>query len=184
MIESERGFSALGLELQNETAKGLRNVCEIAAASPRVENLTFGPADMSASLAFPTVTVGAYLPGYEGLDHFHYVLSQINVAAKSAGVQAIDGPYLQIRDLEGLRKSALRARALGFDGKWALHPEQVAVIQEVFTPSEAEIAHARALLEYYEDATQNRRNGAVMFGKEMIDEASRKQAEMILARQK
>jgi citrate lyase subunit beta/citryl-CoA lyase len=111
------------------------------------------------------------------------VLSQINVAAKSAGVQAIDGPYLQIRDLEGLRKAALRARALGFDGKWALHPEQVSVIQEVFTPSEGELAHAKALLAHYQQATQEARKGAVMFGKEMIDEASRKQAERIVKRE-
>ena len=108
LLEAERGFAPLALELQIETARGLQKVFEIAAASSRIENLTFGPADMGASLGLPTVTAGAPLPGYEGLDHFHYVLSQINVAAKSQGIQAIDGPYLQIRDLVGLRQAALR----------------------------------------------------------------------------
>jgi citrate lyase subunit beta / citryl-CoA lyase len=184
LIEAEKGIAPLALELQIETAKGLRHVFEIVSASPRIENLTFGPADMGASLGLPTVTAGAPLPGYEGLDHFHYVFLQLNVAAKSQGVQAIDGPYLQIRDLVGLRQAALRARALGFDGKWALHPDQVAVIQEVFTPTEEEVSHAKELLSHYQKAQKEQHRGAVMFGREMIDEASRKQAERIIARQK
>ena len=184
LIEAERGFAPLALELQIETARGLRNIHEIVSASPRIVNLTFGPADMGASLGLPTVTAGAPLPGYEGLDHFHYVFSQINIAAKAQGLQAIDGPYLQIRDLVGLRQAALRARALGFDGKWALHPDQVAVIQEVFTPNAEEVSHAKELLAYYQQAQKEQRKGAVMFGNEMIDEASRRQAEMIVLRSK
>lgn len=184
LIETERGFAPLALELQIETARGLRNVFDIASSSKRIDNLTFGPADMGASLGLPTVTAGQQLPGYEGLDHYHAVLTQINIAAKAEGIQAIDGPYLQIKDLEGLRRSAMRARALGFDGKWALHPDQIAIIQEVFTPSEEEVAHARALLEHYEEATTTQKRGAIMFGKEMIDEASRKQALSIVARSK
>jgi citrate lyase subunit beta / citryl-CoA lyase len=173
----------LCLELQIETARGLATVQHIASTGAgRVECLTFGPADMAASLGLPTVSVGEPLPGYEGLDHFHSALSQINTAAKANGLQAIDGPYLRIKDLDGLRASARRARALGFDGKWALHPDQISVIQEVFTPSEAEQQKARELLARYEAATQRERRGAVMFGDEMIDEASRKQALSVLAR--
>lgn len=183
MIEREHSPShRLGIEAQIETARGLARVHEIAAASARLENLTFGPADMAASLGLPTVSVGAPLPGYEGMDHFHAVLSRINAAAKAEGLQAIDGPYLMIKDLEGLRTAARRARALGFDGKWALHPDQIPVIQEVFTPSREECEKAEALLARYQAALGGEGRGAVMFGAEMIDEASRKQAEGIVAK--
>jgi citrate lyase subunit beta/citryl-CoA lyase len=182
MIEAEKALPhKIGLEVQIETALGLENVSRIAAASPRVENLTFGPADMSASLGLPTVSVGQPLPGYAG-DHFHYVMARLNAAAKARGLQAIDGPYLQIRDLEGLRAAARRARALGYDGKWALHPEQIEVINEAFTPTQAEYDKAEALLARYREATSSERRGAVMFGDEMIDEASKKMAEQVAAR--
>src|SRR5439155_12175111 len=102
----------IGLEIQIETATGLTNIDGIATASDRAETLIFGPADMSASLGLPTVTAGLPMPGYPG-DHWHYVLSRILVAARNAGLQAIDGPYLVIKDLEGFREMALRARALG-----------------------------------------------------------------------
>lgn len=122
------------------------------------------------------------MPGYESLDHFHDVLSHINIAARARGLQSIDGPYLLIRDLDGFRTGARRARALGFDGKWALHPDQVQVLNEVFTPSQEEFDKAEALLEHYRHASEIERRGAVMFGSEMIDEASRKMAEVLAAR--
>jgi citrate lyase subunit beta/citryl-CoA lyase len=121
------------------------------------------------------------MPGYPG-DHWHHVLSTILVAARHAGVQAIDGPYLMIKDLDGFREMAERARALGFDGKWALHPGQVDVLNQVFTPSQEEFDKAEAILEAYRHATEVERRGAVMFGNEMIDEASRKMAEQLGAR--
>ncbi len=171
----------LGLEVQIETATGLTNIDAIAQASDRAETLIFGPADMSASLGLPTVTAGLPMPGYPG-DHWHFVLSRILVAARNAGLQAIDGPYLVIRDLDGFREMALRARALGYDGKWALHPGQIDVLNEVFTPTQEEFDKAEAMLEAYRHATEVERTGAVMFGTEMIDEASRKMAEQLAMR--
>jgi len=165
----------IGLEIQIETATGLKNIHEIAHASDRAETLIFGPADMSASLGLPTVTAGLPMPGYPG-DHWHWVLETILVAARDANLQVIDGPYLLIKDLDGFRDMALRARALGYDGKWALHPGQVDVLNEVFTPTQEEYDKAEALLEAYREATEVDRRGAVMFGTEMIDEASRKMA--------
>ena len=176
MIETNVGLEKrIGIEAQIETATGLKNVFEIAHASDRMETLIFGPADMSASLGLPTVTAGLPMPGYPG-DHWHWVLETILVAARDAGVQAIDGPYLLIKDLDGFRDMAMRARALGYDGKWALHPGQIDVLNEVFTPTQDEYDKAEALLEAYKHATEVDRRGAVMFGNEMIDEASRKMA--------
>ena len=182
MVEENLSLeNRIGLEVQIETATGIRNVHDIAAASDRTETLIFGPADMSASLGLPTVTAGLPMPGYPG-DHWHHALSTILVAARHAGVQAIDGPYLMIKDLDGFRDMAHRARALGYDGKWALHPAQVDVLNEVFTPSQEEFDKAEAMLEAYRHATEVERRGAVMFGNEMIDEASRKMAEQLGAR--
>jgi citrate lyase subunit beta/citryl-CoA lyase len=176
MVETNMGLDKrVGLEVQIETATGLKNIHEIAHASDRMETLIFGPADMSASLGLPTVTAGLPMPGYPG-DHFHWVLETILVAARDAGLQAIDGPYLLIKDLDGFREMSMRARALGYDGKWALHPGQIDVLNEVFTPTQEEYDKAEALLEAYKHATEVDRTGAVMFGNEMIDEASRKMA--------
>jgi citrate lyase subunit beta / citryl-CoA lyase len=182
MVEETTGLDKrIGLEVQIETATGLRNIHEIAAASDRSETLIFGPADMSASLGLPTVTAGLPMPGYPG-DHWHHVLSTILIAARHAGLQAIDGPYLVIKDLDGFREMSERARALGYDGKWALHPGQIDVLNEVFTPSQEEFDKAEAMLTAYRHATDVERLGAVMFGNEMIDEASRKMAEQLATR--
>ncbi len=182
MIEDTTGLeNRIGVEIQIETATGITNIDDIASASDRAETLIFGPADMSASLGLPTVTAGLPMPGYPG-DHWHFILSRILVAARNAGLQAIDGPYLVIKDLEGFREMALRARALGYDGKWALHPAQIDVLNEVFTPSQEEFDKAEAILEAYRHATDVQLTGAVMFGTEMIDEASRKMAEQLAMR--
>jgi citrate lyase subunit beta/citryl-CoA lyase len=182
MIEENNGLETpLGLEVQIETATGLKNVYDIAHASDRMETLIFGPADMSASLGLPTVTAGLPMPGYPG-DHWHWVLETILVAARDAGLQAIDGPFLLIKDLDEFRNAATRAKALGYDGKWALHPGQIDVLNDVFTPTQEEFDKARAMLEAYEHATGVELRGAVMFGNEMIDEASRKMAEQFAAR--
>jgi citrate lyase subunit beta/citryl-CoA lyase len=182
MIETAANLDRqIAIEAQIETATGLVNVDEIARASSRLETLVFGPADMSASLGIPTVTAGLPVPGYPG-DHWHYVLMKILVAARAAGLQAIDGPYLAIRDLDGLRDMATRARALGYDGKWAVHPSQLGVLNEVFSPTQEEYDKAEAILSAYARATETEARGAVMFGDEMIDEASRKMAQRIAER--
>jgi citrate lyase subunit beta/citryl-CoA lyase len=183
MIEENNGIEhRIGLEVQIETALGLQNISAIADASDRIEDLILGPADMSASLGLPTVTAGEPIPGYENLDHWHYVLMHINIAARARNLQVIDGPYLLIRDLDGFRAASMRARALGYDGKWALHPSQVDILNEVFAPTQDEFDKAEAMLEHYKHVSEVERKGAVMFGNEMIDEASRKMAEQVAAR--
>jgi citrate lyase subunit beta/citryl-CoA lyase len=167
--------SAVGIEAQIETARGLINVEEICAASPRMETIVFGPADFAASTEMPVLTGGVQIAEYPG-DHFHYVFSKILMAGRANGLQVIDGPFLKIRELDALREYANRTRILGYDGKWALHPDQVAVINEVFTPTQEQFDRAHDILEAYEQATEGERRGAVMFGDEMIDEASRKMA--------
>src|SRR5205823_6528709 len=182
MIEDTIGLDRrIGLEVQIETATGLTNIDAIAGASDRAETLIFGPADMSASLGLPALTAGLAMPNYPG-DHWHHVLSTILIAARNAGLQAIDGPYLVIKDLDGFREMAMRARALGYDGKWALHPGQIDVLNEVFAPTQEEFDKAEAIIEVYAQATDVERTGAVMFGTEMIDEASRKMAEQVATR--
>jgi citrate lyase subunit beta/citryl-CoA lyase len=171
----------IGIEAQIESARGLLNVEEICAASPRLETIIFGPADFSASTEMPVLAGGIQIPEYPG-DHFHYVFSKILMAGRANGLQVIDGPYLKVRDSEGLRDFALRTRILGYDGKWALTPDQVVVVNEMYSPTQEQFDRAYDILEAYRRATEDDRQGAVMFGDEMIDEASRKMAEKFVMR--
>jgi len=171
----------IGLEIQIESPRGLLEIEHIATASDRVECLIFGPGDFAASTGIPELSVGAIDDLYPG-DRWHYVLSRIVITARAFGLQAIDGPYAQIRDLEGFRIVAQQARQLGFDGKWVLHPDQIDVCNDVFSPSQAQFERAERILDAYSTATESDRFGAVMFEGEMIDEASRKMAEQIAAR--
>jgi citrate lyase subunit beta/citryl-CoA lyase len=171
----------IGIEAQIETARGLINVEEICAASPRIETIIFGPADFAASMEMPVLTGGVPIDEYPG-DHFHYVFNKILMAGRANGLQVIDGPFLHIRDTEGLRNYSMRARTLGFDGKWALHPDQVTVLNEVFSPTQEQFDKAWDILDAYEAATEVEGKGAVMFGNEMIDEASRKMALKFISR--
>jgi citrate lyase subunit beta / citryl-CoA lyase len=182
MIEDSRGFEhRVGIEAQIENGPGLTLIDEIAFSSDRLETLIFGPGDMAAALGMPSLTVGEVVEDYPG-DHWHWVLMRILVAARSAGLQAIDGPYAKIRDLDGYREVARRARILGYDGKWVLHPGQIDVANEVFSPTQEEYERAENILEAYRKATEVERLGAAMFGDEMIDEASRKMAEVTALR--
>lgn len=165
----------IGIEAQIENGPGLKNIHDIAAASDRLETLIFGPGDMAAAMGMPHLTVGGIQEGYPG-DHWHWILMEILAAARAANLQAIDGPYAKIRDPEGYRVVAERSRMLGFDGKWVLHPDQIAIANEIYTPDQEHYDRAEAILEAYEHATGVERKGAVMFGEEMIDEASRKMA--------
>ena len=171
----------VGIEAQIETTRGLINVEEICAASRRLETIIFGPADFAASMEMPVLTGGVAIPEYPG-DHFHYVFSKILMAGRANGLQVIDGPYLYVRDVEGLREFAQRTRVLGFDGKWALTPDQAAVLNEVYSPTQEQFDRAWDVLEAYRKATENEKRGAVMFGDEMIDEASRKIAHKFVVR--
>lgn len=171
----------IGIEAQIETTRGLINVEEICAASPRLETIIFGPADFAASMEMPVLTGGVQISDYPG-DHFHYVFSKILMAGRANQLQVIDGPYLKIKDSDGLREYAKRTSTLGYDGKWALHPDQVAIINEVYSPTQEQFDKAWEILDAYKSATEGDRKGAVMFGDEMIDEASRKMASKFVAR--
>jgi citrate lyase subunit beta/citryl-CoA lyase len=182
-LEQQAGLERGGIriEAQIEDAAGLSNVEAIAAATPRLVSLVFGPADFMASIGMRSLTVGGQPAGYAH-DAHHYTLMRILVAAKANGLQAIDGPYARIRDIDGLRAAATSVAALGFDGKWVLHPDQVDVINEAFTPDPADYARALRILAAYDRATSAENRGAVMLDDEMIDEASRKMALMIAAK--
>jgi citrate lyase subunit beta/citryl-CoA lyase len=171
----------LALEIQIESPRGLVEVERIAGASDRIETLIFGPGDYAASAGIPQLSVGEIEPDYPG-DQWHYVLSRIVTTARAFGLLAVDGPYAAIRDLEGFRTVARRSRLLGFDGKWALHPDQIAVCNDIYSPTPEEYARASRIIEAYAHATDEQGAGAVMFEGEMIDEASRKMAAMIAQR--
>ncbi|MEV7084849.1 CoA ester lyase [Streptomyces sp. NPDC093085] len=181
-IERAMGFEAgrIGIEAQIENARGLVNIDTIAGASPRLETLVFGPADFMASLNMKTLVVGEQPPGY-GADAYHYILMRILMAARTHDLQAIDGPYLQIRDVDGFREVAGRAAALGYDGKWVLHPGQIEASNEIFAPSQADYDRAELILDAYawHTSAAGGAKGSAMLGDEMIDEASRKMALVI-----
>jgi citrate lyase subunit beta/citryl-CoA lyase len=173
----------IGIDAQIEDAKGLSNIQAIAAA-PRVQALVLGPADLMASLNTRTMVVGEQPEGYDVGDAYHHVLMTILIAARAHGVAAIDGPYLKVRDVEAFRRVAGRSAALGYDGKWVLHPDQIAAGNEIFAPRQDEYDHAELILEAYDWHTSaaGGARGAVMLGDEMIDEASRKMALVVAAK--
>ena len=170
----------IGIEAQIENAKGLINVDAIAQASPRLETIIFGPADFMASINMKSLVVGEQPPGY-GADAYHYILMRILMAARMHDLQAIDGPFLQIRDVDAFREVAGRSAALGFDGKWVLHPGQVDAANEIYSPSQEDYDHAELILDAYDYCTSEAggKKGSAMLGDEMIDEASRKMALVI-----
>jgi citrate lyase subunit beta/citryl-CoA lyase len=185
-IEATMGFEVgrIGIEAQIENALGLVNVDAIAAASPRVETVIFGPADFMASINMKSLVVGEQPPGYDVGDAYHYILMRILMAARANDKQAIDGPYLQIKDVDGFRRVAGRSAALGFDGKWVLHPGQLDAANELYAPTQADYDHAELILDAYDYYTSEAggKRGAVMLGDEMIDEASRKMALVVAAK--
>lgn len=167
----------IGIDAQIEDARGLANVNAIAAA-PRVQALVLGPADLMASLNMRTLVVGEQPEGYDVGDAYHHILMTILIAARAHCVAAVDGPYLKVRDIEAFRRVAGRSAALGYDGKWVLHPDQIAAGNEIFSPRQQEYDRAELILEAYGWHTSQAggARGAVMLGDEMIDEASRKMA--------
>lgn len=184
-VEKSAGLpvGGIGLEVQIEDAPGLANVAAIAASSVRLQSLVFGPGDFMASMGMGSLNVGGSVPGYDA-DHFHYVLMAILVAARANGLQAIDGPYVAIRDVFGFRASAGKAAALGYDGKWVLHPDQVAAGNEIFTPPAADIERAQRIVASYAAAATEAGGavGAIVVDDEMVDEAGVRLARTILAK--
>lgn len=171
---------AIGLEVLIEEAEGLANAAEIASASPRVEAVIFGAGDLSASLH--ARVDGNFQPqaGYPG-DFWHFARVQVLTAARAAGVDAIDSPYTAYQDPAGYRSSATHASALGFDGKWAIHPSQVAIAHEVFTPTSREIAEARATAATYRES-ETSGTGAIGYDGKLVDAAHMRHASTVLRR--
>lgn len=184
-VEHEAGLPVgrIGLEVQIEDALGLLHVAEIAAASPRLETLVFGPGDFMASLGMGGLNVGAQPAGYPA-DAFHHVLMSILVAARAHGLQAIDGPFVAIRDTAGFEAAAARSAALGYDGKWVLHPNQVEAGNAAYTPASAGFERAQRIMDAYAAATSlaGGATGAIVVDDEMVDEAGVKLASALLAR--
>ncbi|MBX6341012.1 MAG: CoA ester lyase [Thermomicrobiaceae bacterium] len=173
-IEASRGLTRpIGIEAQIETAEGLVNCERIVATSLRLEAIVFGPGDYAASVRMPVAAIGApdewdaLYPGHR----FHYPMHRILAAGRAAGLRVIDGPYANFRDPEGCRQASRVARALGYDGKWCIHPSQIAIVNEVFSPTEQEVAWARRVVAAYEAAEREGR-GAVAIDNTMIDAAS------------
>ena len=181
-LERSHGLpvGGIGIDAQIESAQGLSNIGAIAAA-PRVQALVLGPADLMASLNMRTLVVGEQPPGYDVGDAYHHMLMTILVAARAHGLAAVDGPYLKVRDVAAFRAVAGRSAALGYDGKWVLHPDQIAAGNAIFSPGQEEYDRAEMILEAYAWHT-GRGRGAVMLGEEMIDEASRKMALVVAAK--
>ncbi|OGR16358.1 MAG: citryl-CoA lyase [Desulfobacterales bacterium GWB2_56_26] len=173
-IEQACGYSIIGIEASIETAEGLSDVTAIARASKRLRSLVFGIADYSASVGARLVSLSGHgeneaeiYPGHR----WHFAVSRMVMAAKANGLLAIDAPYGHFKDSEGLQRSAVMAGALGCDGKWAIHPSQLATINRVFSPTEEDIRRAITILEAAEAAARNRR-GAVAVEGRMVDQAT------------
>lgn len=170
----------IGVEVQVEDAAAAVNLVEIARVTERTECLVFGPGDFAADMGIPQLDVGAPEPDYPGYQ-WAYVNARIVTVARSVGADAVDGPYSDYRDADGYRQMATRAKLLGMDGKWCIHPAQIPIANEVFTPTRAQFEHAAGILAAHREATDAGRGAAVHEGR-MIDEASRKMAERLVAR--
>jgi malyl-CoA/(S)-citramalyl-CoA lyase len=182
----------IGLELMIETAQGLMNVEAIAGASPRAESLHFGPGDFAASTGARNPVIGGNNPDYAILvgekggkrerhvsDMSHYALARIVVAARAHGLRPVDGPYADYADSEGFMAAARRAAALGFEGKWVIHPSQIAGANEAFSPPPAEVESAQRVLDAMAEARGAGKGAATLDGR-MIDIASIRQAEVVV----
>jgi citrate lyase beta subunit len=167
------------LEALIETALGMANVEDIARFGGRLEALHFGVADYAASLRARTVNIGGLNPDYPG-DQWHAAISRMTIACRAYGLRAIDGPFGDFSDPEGYRDGARRAAALGIEGKWAIHPSQIELANEVFSPPEAEVTRARRIVEALREAEAQGKGAASLDGK-MIDAASERMAANVIA---
>ena len=168
----------IGLEVLIETALGMANVEAIAQASPRLEAMHFGVADYAASCRARTVSIGGLTPDYPG-DQWHMALSRMTVACRAYGLRPIDGPYGDFSDSDGFVASAKRGAALGIEGKWAIHPSQIELANDVFSPPDTEVDRARRILDALAEAQREGRGAAQLDGK-MIDAASARMAENVV----
>jgi malyl-CoA/(S)-citramalyl-CoA lyase len=178
-IEEAKGIeNRIGLECLIETALGMANVEAIATSSKRLEALHFGVADYAASLRARTTSIGGLNPDYPG-DQWHAAITRMTVACRAYGLRPIDGPFGDIKDQDGFIAAAKRAAALGIEGKWAIHPTQIELANDVFTPLENEVGWARRTLQALKEASEQGK-GAVQVDGKMIDAASARMAENVV----
>jgi citrate lyase subunit beta / citryl-CoA lyase len=180
-MELERG--KIKLEAQIESAEGLANVDSIASATSRLEALHFGPGDFAASMSMPQTSIGVmdeWDEAYPG-HRFHYAMQRIVVAARATGLRVLDGPVADYSDEEGLRRSCLIARSLGFDGKWCIHPAQIGIVNETFSPTARDVEWAKKVVAAYEEANATG-SGSVSVDGHMVDAASIKLARNTLGK--
>lgn len=197
-IEDAKGYKKrIGFEHIIETALGMQNVTEIAGASKRNESLHFGVADYAASTRARTTIIGGVNPDYAVLtdpledgsravhwgDMWHYALARMVVAARANGLRPVDGPFGDFQDKDGYIAAARRAAVLGCEGKWAIHPSQIALANEVMSPSEKEVTRAKRILEAMAEAAAQGK-GAVSLDGRLIDYASIRQAEVLVEKAK
>ena len=185
-VEAERGRRRVGFEIIIESAAGITNVAEIAGGSPRLEAMSLGAADFAASMGMQTTGIGgtqSYYMLHDGERHYsdpwHWAQAAIVAACRTNGLLPVDGPFGDFSDDDGYRAQALRSATLGMVGKWAIHPKQVALANEIFTPSEEAVAEAREILAAMEQAEKDGA-GATVYKGRLVDIASIKQAEVIV----
>lgn len=170
-------IGSIKIQIQIESALGLSNITSIASSSERITSLIFGPGDFAASLGMQVVNIGENPSNYPGTDAYHYVLFSILVAARSKGLLAIDGPYSDLSNVEGLRNRSNLSASLGYDGKWVIHPGQIETVNAAFTPSQQSFDHAAKVISHFtQESDLENQSGAFLFEGKMIDEASRKMA--------
>jgi len=179
-IETAKGFTnKIGIEALIETTLGMANVDSIATSSPRMEAMHFGVADYAASCRARTTNIGGLNPDYPG-DQWHHGLSRMLVACRAFGLRPVDGPFGDFNDPDGYLLGARRAAAMGYEGKWAIHPSQIELANQVYTPSDAEVDKAQRILAALEEAAAQGKGAASLDGR-MIDEASAKMAENVVS---
>ncbi len=179
-IEMAMGLTQrIGLEVLIETTLGMANVEAIATSSDRLEAMHFGVADYAASCRARTTNIGGLNTDYPG-DQWHSAMSRILVACRAYGLRPIDGPFGDIKDSEGFMLGARRAAALGYEGKWAIHPSQIDLANEVFSPTEEEVERAQRILAAFAEAAADGRGAAQLEGR-MIDAASARMANNVVA---
>jgi citrate lyase subunit beta/citryl-CoA lyase len=178
-IEEAKGIDhRIGLECLIETALGMANVEAIATSSKRLEAMHFGVADYAASNRARTVSIGGLNPDYPG-DQWHAAITRMTVACRAYGLRPVDGPFGDIKDKDGYIASAKRAAALGIEGKWAIHPTQIELANDVFSPPEGEVDWARRTLEALKEASEQGKGAVAVDGK-MVDAASARMADNIV----
>lgn len=171
------------IQIQIESALGLSNISEIAKTSSRIISLIFGPGDFAASIGMQVLHIGDTPLNYPGQDAYNYVLMAILIAARANNLLAIDGPFGDLTNIEGLIQKSNLSSALGFDGKWVIHPSQIAIVNNAFTPTQENFDNAARIIAYFNDASINSDpRSAFMFEGKMIDEANRKMAETVFAK--